>query len=259
LPKKIKSDSENTDKKSKERKMFYIAVCDDEEYFRKREKQLIEKYMQLKDYKYRIDVFQSGRELLELDSKLSQFDMIFLDINMEEIDGIETAREIRKITKNTYIVFVTAFITYALEGYKVDAVRYLLKDDECLEKAVNECLETIVSKMNYEEYKTTFAFQEGEKTIRLEDIVYIESNLHKLIFHMVGNVKYTMYARLDELSDLLQKKGFCRIHKSYLVNFKYVESVERYKAELMGGRSLAISKARYLETKNEFVSFRGEI
>jgi DNA-binding LytR/AlgR family response regulator len=76
---------------------------------------------------------------------------------------------------------------------------------------------------------------------------------------MVGNVKYTMYARLDELSDLLPKKGFCRIHKSYLVNFKYVESVERYKAELMYGRSLAISKARYLEAKNEFVSFRGEI
>jgi DNA-binding LytR/AlgR family response regulator len=259
LPKKIKFDSENTDKKSKERKMFYIAVCDDEEYFRKREKQLIEKYMQLKDYKYRIDVFQSGRELLELDSKLSQFDMIFLDINMEEIDGIETAREIRKITKNTYIVFVTAFITYALEGYKVDAVRYLLKDDECLEKAVNECLETIVYKMNYEEHKTTFAFQEGEKTIRIEDIVYIESNLHKLIFHMSGNIKYTMYAKLDELSDSLRETGFCRIHKSYLVNFRYVENVERYKAELIDGRSLAISKAKYLETKNEFVSFRGEI
>jgi DNA-binding LytR/AlgR family response regulator len=140
--------------------------------------------------------------------------MIFLDINMEEIDGIETAREIRKITKNTYIVFVTAFITYALEGYKVDAVRYLLKDDECLEKAVNECLETIVYKMNYEEHKTTFAFQEGEKTIRIEDIVYIESNL---------------------------------------------QSVERYKAELIDGRSLAISKARFLGAKNEFVSFRGEI
>jgi DNA-binding LytR/AlgR family response regulator len=76
---------------------------------------------------------------------------------------------------------------------------------------------------------------------------------------MAGNVKYTMYARLDELSDLLRETGFCRIHKSYLVNFKYVESVERYKAELMDGRSLAISKARYLEAKNEFVSFRGEI
>jgi DNA-binding LytR/AlgR family response regulator len=76
---------------------------------------------------------------------------------------------------------------------------------------------------------------------------------------MSGNIKYTMYAKLDELSDLLRETGFCRIHKSCLVNFKYVESVERYKAELIDGQKLAISKARYLEAKNEFVSFRGEI
>ena len=66
---------------------------------------------------------------------------------MEEIDGIETAKEIRKITKDVFIVFVTAFITYALEGYKVDAVRYLIKDHESLEKAMTECMDTILEKM----------------------------------------------------------------------------------------------------------------
>ena len=94
-------------------------------------------------------------------------------MNMEEIDGIETAREIRKITKDVYIVFVTAFITYAPEGYKVDAVRYLLKDDESLEKAVNECLDTILQKMVLEENKMIFEFKEGKRKICLENIVYI--------------------------------------------------------------------------------------
>ena len=105
-----------------------------------------------------------------------------------------------------------------------------------------------------------FEFQEEKKEIYLEDILYIESNLHKLIFHMAGEdvTKYTMYARLDDINVLLQKNGFCRIHKSYLVNLRYVESVERYKVAFVNGGSLGISKSRYLDTRNEFVCYRGE-
>lgn len=241
--------------------MFYIAICDDEEYFCKREKDLIAKYMDNKGYKYRIDIFCSGKDILESIKSISQYDIVFLDINMKEIDGMETAKEIRKIVKEVYIVFVTAFITYAPEGYKVDAIRYLLKDDEYLEKAVIECLDAIVYKMSYEEHKHIFEFQEGKIELFFEDILYIESNLHKLIFHIKENdaVKYTMYARLDEMDELLRSAGFCRIHKSYLVNLSYVESVERYKAELSGGISLGISKSRYLDTKNELICYRGEI
>ena len=107
--------------------MLSIAICDDEEYFRITEKQLILKYMAGKNCECMIDMYESGKELLALKSAISQYHIIFLDVNMEEIDGIETAKEIRKITKDVFIVFVTAFITYALEGYKVDAVRYLIK------------------------------------------------------------------------------------------------------------------------------------
>jgi DNA-binding LytR/AlgR family response regulator len=138
--------------------MFYIAICDDEEYFRRREEQLIIKYMNKKGYNYKIEIFESGSEILNLGNAISKFDMIFLDINMDKIDGIETAKRIRRVTKDTYIVFVTAFVTYALEGYKVDAVRYLLKEDEYLEKSIYECLNTIIYKINYEKYKHTFEF-----------------------------------------------------------------------------------------------------
>ena len=225
--------------------MLSIAICDDEEFFRITEKQLILKYMAGKNCECMIDMYESGKELLALKSAISQYHIIFLDVNMEEIDGIETAKEIRKITKDVFIVFVTAFITYALEGYKVDAVRYLIKDHESLEKAMTECMD----------------FQEGKTTISLENILYIESNLHRLIFYMVGEdaVHYTIYTKLDDVAESLQNKGFCRIHKSYLVNLKYVESVERYRAVLSNGKSLAISKARFLDTRNEFACYRGEI
>lgn len=241
--------------------MFYIAICDDEEYFQKREQQLIMNYMNERGYKCKIDVFSSGEEITKLGTVVSKYSIIFLDINMKELDGIETAKQIREVTKDTYIVFVTAFITYSLEGYKVDAIRYLLKDDDNLDKAVSECLDTILFKMDYKIYKHTFEFQEGTVELYLEDLLYVDSNLHKLTFHVnQGKQKeYTMYERLDVIHDLLREEGFCRIHKSYLVNLKYMESIERYKAILASGDCLAVSKARYLDAKDEFICYKGEI
>lgn len=160
--------------------MLEIAVCDDEEYFLQQEKEWISQYMKRLGYEFRIDTFVSGVDFMAIGDKVSKYDIMFLDINMEEMNGLETARKIREYTKDAYIVFVTAFITYSLEGYKVDAVRYLLKDNDSLEKAIKECLDVIVEKMHYVENKYTFDFQEGRKTLLIDEILYIESNLHKL-------------------------------------------------------------------------------
>lgn len=242
--------------------MLEIAVCDDEEYFCAQEKQLISQYMKNSGCEYSIDLFRSGEELLARGEALKRYRMIFLDIDMEEIDGIETAREIRKQNAgDVYIVFVTAFITYALDGYKVGAIRYLLKNDDSFEKQMQECLEAIFQKIGEGEKRVSFSFLEGEKLIPLNEMIYIESNLHKLIFHMTGdqNVTYTMNAKLDEIDRLLQGMGFCRIHKSYLVNFRYVKRIERYNALLFNGKSLGISKARYLDARNEFTSYWSDL
>lgn len=241
--------------------MLNIAICDDEEYFLLQEKELIMKYMQEAEYDYNIDTFSSGVEFIEIGTEISRYDIIFLDINMDGMDGISTARQIRSYTKTAYIVFVTAFITYSLEGYKVDAVRYLLKDNETLEKAIEECMDTIVNKMNYEEHKHTFVFQEGRKTISVDDILYIQSNLHKLEFHLSGIEPciFTMYDKLDNIERLLQEYNFCRVHKSCLVNLKYIEKVERYSANLSNGERVDISQPKYKGVREEYICYKGEI
>lgn len=242
--------------------MFHIAICDDEEHFLSYEKKLIAGYMGDAGYQYEIDTFSSGVEFLAMGEKVSEYDIIFLDINMDDLDGIETARQIRTYAKdNTYIVFVTAFISYALEGYKVDAVRYLLKDGETLEKAMKECLDTIAGKMCYAENKITFSFQEGENTVSVDDILYIESNLHKLQFHIIGQASgsYTMYERLDQIQELLKDFPFCRIHKSYLVNMNHMEMIGRYTAYLSNGEKISISQPKYNSVREQFMDYKGEI
>lgn len=241
--------------------MFRVAICDDEKYFLSKEKELISDYMKTSGYQCEIDIFTSGINLMEKGADVGRYDIIFLDVNMEALNGIETAKQIRTYTTKPYIVFLTGFISYALEGYKVDAVRYLLKDDKMLKKEMEECIDTIASKMNYVENKHTFEFQEGRKTIRLDAVVYIESRLHKLEFHLLGqdNKIYTMYESLDHIAETLQEYPFCRVHKSYLVNMNYIESVKRYCAKLSNGDIINIAQSKFNDVRDEFTCYRGDV
>ncbi|MBU5478487.1 LytTR family DNA-binding domain-containing protein [Eubacterium sp. MSJ-13] len=245
--------------------MIYIAVCDDEDGFLVLEQKLISAYMQKHAYQYCVDTFSSGTDLLKRGSVITNFDIIFLDINMDKLNGIETARKIRESGSDAYIVFVTAFISYAIEGYKVDAVRYLLKESDCLEASLEECLDSIIRRMNYQENRETFAFLEGDMTISPDDIVYIESNLHKLTFHLVKKYKerYTIYEKLDVLEKRLNYYNFCRIHKSFLVNLKYVEEIKRYNVKLTENvchtSYLSVSQSRYLDAREQFIFYQGEV
>lgn len=240
--------------------MIFIAVCDDDEYFLLQEKKILEQYMAATEYQYKIDTFTSGLELVQMRDGITKYDIIFLDIGMKDMDGISAAEHVRQYTQNAYIVFVTAYISYSLDGYKVDAIRYLLKDNDNLEEAINESMDAIIKKMNYVELKYTFDFQEGRKTIPLDAVIYIESNLHKLKFHLIGDQDnlYTMYGRLDHLAEKLRDFPFSRVHKSYLVNLKHIDKMKRFHATLSNGDIVNISQSRYREVKEEFIRYLGE-
>ncbi len=100
-----------------------------------------------------------------------KYTAIFLDINMEKIDGIKAAEKIREVSRKVFIVFVTAYVTYSLEGYRLDAVRYLLKSNVNFPGTVNECMDAIMDKLNYSVTKREFDFKEGKKEISLESIL----------------------------------------------------------------------------------------
>lgn len=241
--------------------MFKIAVCDDEILFTEELKKLLTCYMMEKGLVFEIDTYNSGKALVELGIEVVQYTAVFLDINMEKIDGIKTAEMIRKASREIFIVFVTAYVDYSLEGYRLDVVRYLLKDNTNFQGKVNECMDAILDKMNYSVTKRAFDFKEGRKEISLERLLYIESNMHILEFHvMEDDMKvYTMYETLNAFENRLAENDFIRIHQSYLVNAKHIKNVIRCKAVLTNGVELSIPKARYKEVKKKFIACRGEV
>ncbi len=240
--------------------MIRIAICDDEKYYCEWEKEIISAYMQKRDLPCEIDLFLSGREFLDSGGAAGGYKIVFLDVSMEGLDGIETAKLIRKLTDGVYLVFVTAFVTYALEGYKVDATRYIIKDNENLENSIAECMDAIFLKLGRLEEKVRFEFREGVRELRPAQIVYIESNLHKLIFHLPGEkAVYTINERLDTVEEMMKTYRFTRIHKSFLVNLEYVETIGRYWVQLSDGGMLNIAKPRYPQVRDDYMTFRGEV
>ena len=241
--------------------MFKIAICDDENLFTEELKELISGYMAEKGLIFEIDTYSSGEALVELGVGVVRYTVVFLDINMEKIDGIKTAEMIRKVSREVFIVFVTAYVDYSLEGYRLDVVRYLLKGNANFQSNVNECMDAIIDKMNYSVIKRKFDFKEGRKEIMLDRLLYIESNLHRLEFHVMEDDEtvYTMYEILNVMDDMLSENGFIRTHQSYLVNVKCIENVVRYKVILTNGVELPIPKVRYTEVKKKFIAYLGEV
>ncbi|MDE6640436.1 MAG: LytTR family DNA-binding domain-containing protein [Acetatifactor sp.] len=241
--------------------MFNIAIVDDEDYFRNDLKELVQNYMIEKGYALQIDTFQSGEEFISLGIGMFKYNIVFLDINMDKVDGVSVAKKIRAINKGVFIVFVTVNVEYVFEGYELDITRYLLKDNSNLESSIIECLDAIIQKINYVVVKKMFKFNETEKQISLDRLLYIESRLHKLEFHvMEESMKlYTMYETLNVIEKQLENFGFIRIHQSYLVNKKYIIDVLRYKAILSNGDELIIPKVRYKEVRDAFIEYQGEV
>lgn len=243
------------------KQMFRIAICDDEKVFAEELRELVSACLTKKGILFEIDLFESGEELAALGVGITRYTAVFLDINMEGMDGIEAAGKIRAVSREVFLVFVTAYISYSLEGYRLDAMRYLLKGDLNFSGMVEECMDAMLDRLNYAVGKQEFAFREGKKEVALERLLYVESRLHKLEFHVMEDAMkvYTMYQTLDKVQELLGEHGFVRIHQSYLVNLRHIRSVSRYKVVLTDKTQLAVPKARYADVSARFTQYQGEL
>ena len=237
--------------------MLQIAICDDEKYYRETIRSLHTEYLEKRGLTYTFSIFLSGEEFLSLPENAVKYDVVFMDINMSRVDGIETAAWMRSLHSETEIVFVTAFIHYAPEGYKVDAVRFIMKDT--LEAALPECMGAVLKRKRLEQVE--FSCVEGNVRLFTDRILYVESRKHKCVFCYQGAepAAYQVYLKLDEIEGRLKEYGFLRIHKSYLVNMKHVRRISNYEAELDSGERLPIPRLRFQAVKEEYAVYKGAL
>lgn len=227
-----------------------IAICDDRKDDRNTLRELLEAYEQ----DFEIREYNSGNDLCVDMDYIRQCSIVFLDINMDGMDGLEAAVQIKSECSNVHIVLVTAYVNYALDGYKVKASRFLLKDD--LKQTLQECMDDLLREIMQENRLVEFGFVEGNIRLKADDIIYIETNRHKNVFHTKRQT-FSIYKKMDELEADLNGMGFVRAHQSFLINMKYIKRISSYVMFLTTGQEISVPKSRYSEVKRQYLLFKG--
>ena len=190
-----------------------IAICDDDLVLNRKLHQFI--FETYHDIDLRIDEYRSGEEFLQKisTSKLT-YDLLLLDIEMDRVNGITVAKELKQLSPKTFVVFITSHDEFATVGYEVSAFRYLIKpiNKNKLIEAIEAAKEELLSIKSI-----SFQNKDGEYIIPLNDILYFEAQNQEVL---VSTTEQQLLHRgnLNDYEQRLSQEGFYRVHRSYLVN-----------------------------------------
>ena len=200
--------------------------------------------------------FETGEKLLASFCAW-KYDLVFMDIYMQGMHGIETVEEIRRIDENVVIAFVTSSPDHMRDGYRLDALKYIEKP--VTERAVLSTLELAVM-MQKNRRSLGIAAAGGEYVdLLLDTVTYFEQNRHVIEIHTVtGVLRTSQSVKMNELEKQLPSPPFIRCHRSYIVNFDYVlnASMESYAFMMNDGGRVDIKRGRFTEFKTAYQKWR---
>lgn len=231
---------------SREVSVMNIAICDDEQVFLR---QLHRKIADLKIPDCQIHEFSSGKELLSSFIK-GMYEVIILDVEMPELNGLQTAEKIRQTDKSVIISFLTNYAEFAVKGYDVGAFRYILKNQP--DYVYTKQLNSIIAECQQRFRTFTFNNKNLSFKFRLTDILYFEGHRRKVsLFTVNGELEYG--GDFSTVCGELLKYNFAIINRGILVNLDHIQNITKYDIILSNGRKIPIGKtykdeivARYL-------------
>lgn len=216
--------------------MLQLAVCDDEKVFRSDLRKILGTELELCGIDYHISEFTSGEELIAGLEK-ADCQILFLDIEMKGIDGVEAARRLRETKRQMEIVFVTSYADFVFQGYEVRALNYILKPYE--PEKIAAVLHTALEALDIEAEKYYVIDQRGGSIrVPLSSVKYFSSE-RRTVHAVTTEREYTFYEKLSDLETELPDT-FVRIHNRYLVHLKYLEAV-RQNTAVVDGEELPVS------------------
>lgn len=219
-----------------------IAICDDLETCLEQTLSAVKQCLPAVDA--RIDLFKSGASFLR-EFKSRPYDLVFLDIEMPEMDGITVAKNLRKLHKEVPIIFLTSHIEYALEGYEVNALRYLTKPVD--PDKLRDVLSVVVDRIRQTRFlwiKTDL----GEQKLPVKSILFMEAQNQNILIYTAKDC-YCVRYNLSNYENELAEDNFFRIHRGYLVALAHIKSIGKGEITLDNGTILPVSRTKEKELK----------
>ncbi|MEW8973710.1 MAG: LytTR family DNA-binding domain-containing protein [Tissierellaceae bacterium] len=222
--------------------MLRVAICDDEKKICSQLKDVLEKISMKFSQEIDLAIFYSGEKLCECLSKDIYFDIIFLDIELEMMNGVEVGRKIREemLDEITQIVYISGKESYAMELFKVRPLDFIIKPlkFEKIEEVFKIALRLIKGSQGVFKYK----FGYTTYSVLIKDILYFESRDRQVKIHTVNGIN-RFYGTLKDTHDKVREFNFIDIHKSYLVNYNHVIKFEYHQVTMSNKSVLPISQS----------------
>jgi DNA-binding LytR/AlgR family response regulator len=232
--------------------MVKIAIVDDNASYRQTLQEYLKRYEQENGESMSVTVFGDGDEIVE--GYRNVFDIILMDVEMRFMDGMEAAREIRRMDPEVVIIFITNMAQYAIRGYEVDALDYVLKPVSYF--AFSQRLDRALTrrKRRTSTY-ITVPTKGGMRKIDASEIYFVESRDHDLTYHTASG-DFHSGATMRQAEEQLETAHFFRGNNSYLINLEHIDGVEDGCA-LVHGEALKLSRPRkkaFLDALADYLS-----
>lgn len=229
--------------------MVRFAVCDDEQ-------EMIQcisaKLRTFCSDECEIKTYSDGASLLS-DYRRDFFDALFLDIGMPKLNGMEIAEKIRESDRNVKIIFVSNQNDLAYKGYIYDAFRFVRKSN--LDKELREAVTSLNEAFLFQNKQLAFKTETGDIVRTAFEIIFFEADGH-FIYMICKDGTIRTYGTMCDYEERFKNIGFIRIHKGFLVNFRYISSIEKSSVVLTNGTSLPLSRKKINETKAKINHFQ---
>ena len=234
--------------------MIHIAVVDDEKSYISQIQQYLEQFERESGETIKVSVFSDGDSIVHKYN--SEYDIILMDVEMKFMDGMSAAEEIRKKDSEVVIIFITNMPQYAIRGYAVDALDYILKPVSYF--AFSQCLQKAIVRRNNRAAKfVVINLKKGTARINIENIIYIETAGHSTVYHTVEG-DYESYVSLNEAEAQLKQYHFFRISKWCLVTIALIDNYQDGYISL-GKTKLAVSRSKRKELLDKLITYWGEV
>lgn len=221
--------------------MVRIAIVEDEKEYVQILHGYLKKYEELNNVSFRITAFEDG---LDIASEYKpDYDIILMDIQMKFMDGMRAAESIRRLDEDVIFIFITTTVQFAVQGYLVDALGYVLKPVPYL--AFSQIMSKAMKQLSKRQNKEYLAIEIEGGVLRLDisRIIYIESQRHDILLHTESG-DYLTPGPMKSMEQNLIQKGFARCHNAYLVNLRHASGILLNDVLLSDGTRLPVSRTK---------------
>ena len=235
--------------------MIHIYLCDDNEILLRKYQEMLTSIAKKHSIEIAIRTFTSGEQMLfHVEAEPNESDIIYLDIIMKELTGIETAKKLKKLDCQAEIIFLTSSEEFVFDSFDVSPLHYLIKDAVGSNKFEEVFLRAV--KISSEKINTMFFCETryAKKQIPVNKISYFEVNGRLMNVHYEKN-SFEFYSTIDKIELSMSKHSFVRCHRSFLINLNFVDEIGKNEITLINGDIIPLGATYLKDVKLAFSTY----